>query len=98
MTVWDDDYEAGGDDLIDQFNIENLNSVFVCNQSNPLTIKGMNGTGKLTLAFYNLVTNPTSCIAENNPTFSTKSLVPAGNLEDIVQLRHYMIKNHTNTH
>ena len=71
MEVWEDDPEVDGDDLMDNFTIAMLSSVFDSNQSNPLTIEGMKGIGELTLAFYNLTTNPTSCSAQDNPTLST---------------------------
>ena len=82
VKVWEDDVEVGGDDLIDQINIAMLSSVFDSNKSNPLTIEGMKGIGNFTLAFYYLITNPTSCNAEDSPTLSTaqtcSSSMPGG--------------------
>ena len=78
LEVWEDDFT--NDDVIDNFTVAMLSSAFDSNQSNPLTIEGMTGIGSLTLAFYNLTTNPTSCNAEDNPTLSTKSSAVTGGI------------------
>ena len=67
-------------DLIDNFEIIIDGSVFSFNKSNPLTINGTWGIGRITLAFYNLTTNPTSCDTEAIPTITATSSVCEGNL------------------
>ena len=75
--MWEND-DDNDDDLMDKFTVEMLSSVFDSNRSNPLTIEGMEGIGELTLAFYSLTTNPTSCNAKDNPTLSSKSSITGG--------------------
>ena len=67
--MWEDDHHSGGDDFMDNFTIANLGSLFDFNQSNSLTVNGMEGIGQITLAFYNLTTHPTTCNTEDNGTF-----------------------------
>ena len=76
MEVWDDDPEEGGDDLIDNFTIQLMSSLFDADQSNSQTFNGTEGIGYLTLAFYNLNFNPISCNAENKTIISTNLLLP----------------------
>ena len=74
----DDDPDCGHD-VIDSFAIALQSSVFNYSQYNPITIDGMKGIGKLTLAFRNLTTNPTSCRAEDFLAIRTTTLAPEGN-------------------
>ena len=76
--MWEDDPEVGGDDLIDNFIIANLSSLFDFNQFHSLAVIGMYGIGKITLAFSYLTTNPTTCNTEDNSTFSTAFVIPGG--------------------
>ena len=73
--MWDTDTDVGGDDFMDNFTITNLSSLFDFDQSNSLTVIGMEGIGKITLAFYYLTTNPTmTCNADDELTISSGSL------------------------
>ena len=78
MEVWDDDGNTGGDDLIDNFTIRLMSSLFDGNQSNSrTTVSGIEGIGYLTLAFYNLNFNPISCNVGDTTIISTNSLLPS---------------------
>ena len=78
MEVWDDDPEEGGDDFIDNFTIANLSSLFDFNQSNSLTVKGIESIGKITLEFYNLTINPMTCNAVDDQIINSSSLGSTG--------------------
>ena len=67
-----DDYQIGLD-VIDNFTIIINCSVLGFNKSHPLTINGTWGIGRITLAFYNLTINPTSCDRDTEaiPTITT---------------------------
>ena len=76
MNVWDSAGFSGGDDhLIDNFTITTPGEVsnFV-DQSHSLTVQGQHGIGNLTLAFFNISTDPvTLCNSADVSTFSTSS-------------------------
>ena len=76
--MWENDTELHGDDFMDNFTIANLSSLFDFDQSNSLTVIGMEGIGKITLAFYYLTTNPKTCNAGNDLTIISSSLVSPG--------------------
>ena len=65
-----------GDDLIDNFTIQLMRSLFDGDQSNSRTVNGTEGIGYLTLAFYNLNFSPISCNAEDKTIINTNSLLP----------------------
>ena len=65
------DDEPIGFDRIDIFRIIINGSVFCFNKFNPLTITGIWGIGRITLAFYNLAINPTSCNSETTTIIDT---------------------------
>ena len=61
-TIWEDDPEKGGDDLMDQFIISLPASAPDLNQCHILNVPGQYGIGTLTVAYFNLTTDPvTSC-------------------------------------
>ena len=72
------DDEPVGFDPIDNFQVIINGSVFHFDKSNPLTINGIWGIGRITLAFYNLTINPTSCDTKAIPTITTTSFVCEG--------------------
>ena len=77
--MWDNDIQLHGDDFMDNFTITNLRSLFDFDQSNSLTVIGMEGIGKIALAFYYLTTSPTTtCNAEDELTISSGSLTSPG--------------------
>ena len=78
VEVWDDDPPAGGDDVINNFTVAKLGSLFDFDQPNSLTVNGTVGIGKITLAFHNLTTNPRTCSAEDNLIISSNSSLLAG--------------------
>ena len=78
MALLDDD--ENGFDEIDDFKIIINDSVFCFNKSNPLTINGTWGVGRITLAFYSLIINPTSCDTKPIPTIASTSSLCEGNL------------------
>ena len=76
MAVRDSGADSGGDDhLIDNFTIAIPGKLSNCvDESNSLTVQGQHGIGNLTLAYFNLTTDPiTSCSSADVSTFSTKS-------------------------
>ena len=77
VDVWDSPADEDGINihLIDKFTIAIPQAVSNCvDESNSLTVHGQLGIGNLTLAFFNLTTNPiTSCSSADVPTFSTSS-------------------------
>ena len=84
LSVWDDDTEENGDDLIDSFTIPILSSFLDSPESKLQTFNGTEGIVNLTLEFYNLTSNPSSCSAEDNPTV-TSNLLPTGNLNPLIK-------------
>ena len=72
VDVWDDPADESGMDihLIDNFTIAIPGTVSNCiDWSNSLTVQGQLGIGKLTLAYFNLTTDPiTSCSSADVPT------------------------------
>ena len=75
MDVWDGADEGGHIHLIDRFKIPIPGTVSNCvDESNSLTVQGHHGIGNLTLAYFNLNTDPiTSCKSGDASTFSTNS-------------------------
>ena len=76
MDAWDSVAKEGEDvHLIDQFKITIPGTESNCvDESNSLTVQGLHGIGMLTLAYFNLTTDPTtSCSSANVSTFSTSS-------------------------
>ena len=75
VEVWDDDPEENGDDLIDQFIITILDTVFAVNESEPIIIEGGKGTGYLTIVYCNLTTDQLvpSCSSTDVPTTAITS-------------------------
>ena len=78
MDVWDSAADTGGDEhFIDNFTITIPSKVSIyVDESNLLTVQGQLGIGNLTLAYFNLTTDPiTSCSSADVSTFSagTKS-------------------------
>ena len=67
------DEEEIDSDVIDNFEVIINCSVFYFDKFNPLTINGTRGIGRITLAFYNLIINPTSCDTEAIPTITGTS-------------------------
>ena len=62
--------------LIDQFKITipGTESNYCVDEPNSLTVQGLHGIGMLTLAYFNLTTDPiTSCNSADVSTFSTSS-------------------------
>ena len=76
--MWDDDIEVNGDDLMDNFTIPNLASLFDFNQSNLLTVNRTEGISTVTLEFYNLTINPMTCNAGGELIVNSSSLVSPG--------------------
>ena len=70
--------ESGTDRLMDRFTTAipaTVSSYF--NKSNSLTVQGQHGIGNLTLAYFNLTTDPiTSCSSADVSTFSTCTSSP----------------------
>ena len=61
VDVWDSPEDEPEDDIhsIDQFTIANPRTVSNCfDESNSLTVQGQHGIGNLTLAYFNLTTDP----------------------------------------
>ena len=86
MNVWNDPADEGGKDshLIDNFTIATPVSNCV-DESNSLTVQGHNGIGNLTLAYFNLTTDPiTSCSSADVSTFSTSSPNPNRKVHDYI--------------
>ena len=82
MNVWDSGADTGGEDhLIDRFKIAIPGTVSnSVNQSNSLTVQGQHGIGNLTLAYFNLTTDPiTSCSSADVSTFSAGTQSYYGN-------------------
>ena len=79
VDVFDADVN-GLPDSIDNFTIAIPRSVTNCNQSNSLTFNGTRGIGKLTLGFFNLITNPMGCKMEDDITVTLNSQATGGNL------------------
>ena len=75
MDVWDSGVSGGDDHLMDKFTIAIPGTVSNCvDESNSLTVQGQHGIGNLTLAYFNLTTDPiTSCSSADVSTFSTSS-------------------------
>ena len=80
VDVWDDPADEGGGNahLIDNFKIAIPGTVSNCvDESNSLTVQGQHGIGNLTLAYFNLTTDPiTSCSSADVSTFSTCTSSP----------------------
>ena len=76
------DGAAAGSDghLMDKFTVAVPGTVSNCvDESNSLTVQGQHGIGNLTLAYFNLTTDPiTSCSSADVPTFSATSLSDHG--------------------
>ena len=79
MEVWEDDPEQDGDDIIDNFTIPISNTTFTCNQSKLVNVKGNTDIGNLTVIYYNLTTEPTSCGSVEIQTLNTSSQMQGGN-------------------
>ena len=77
MDVLDSPADVGGIDvhLIDNFTIAIPETVSNCvDESGSLTVQGQLGIGILTLAYFNLTTDPiTSCSSADVSTFSTST-------------------------
>ena len=56
MEVWDDEPDNSAD-IIDRFIIAIPGTVSAVNESEPMIIEGVNGIGKLTIAYYNFTTD-----------------------------------------
>ena len=82
MDVWDRADKGGDIHLIDQFTIAIPGTVSNCvDESNSLTVQGQHGIGNLTLAYFNLTTDPiTSCSSADVSTFSTSSPTPTSKI------------------
>ena len=73
--MWDGADEGGDFHLIDKFKIPISGTVSNCvDESNSLTVQGHHRIGNLTLAYFNLTTDPiTSCKSGDVSTFNTNS-------------------------
>ena len=74
MDVWDSPADEGGDvHFIDRFTIAIPRTVSKsADEANSLTVQGQLGIGRLTLAYFNLTTDPiTSCKSGGVSTLST---------------------------
>ena len=78
MDVFDAD-DNKNTDSIDNFTIAIPRSVINFNQSNSLTFNGTRGIPKLTLGFFNLVTNPMKYNMEDDARVSLNSQATGGN-------------------
>ena len=82
MDVLDSPADVGGIDvhLIDNFTIAIPGKVSNCvDESDSLTVQGLHGIGNLTLAYFNITTDPiTSCSSADVSTFSTSSQSDCG--------------------
>ena len=78
VDVLDDPADEGSKivSLIDQFTIAIPETVASCdNQSNSLTVQGQHGLGNLTLAYFNLTTDPmASCSSADDINVSTSKV------------------------
>ena len=82
MEVWDKDSNINGDDLIDRFIITMADTVLpvMNDDSGQMTVKGVNGTGELTISYYNFTTDqliPSHCSADIITTNIT--IIPSKN-------------------
>ena len=83
MDVWDSGAGKGGDvHLIDRFNITIPGEVSNCvDESNSLTVQGLHGIGNLTLAYFNLTTDPiTSCSSADVSAFCSSCPIPTSKI------------------
>ena len=86
MEVWDSADEGGDVHLIDNFTVTIPVTLSNCvDQSNSLTVQGQHGIGNLTLAYFNLTTDPiTSHSSAEVSAFCTTSLVPISKFYDVL--------------
>ena len=81
MEVWDDDTDKNGHDLIDQFMITIPDiTMSAMHGSDPMTIEGDKGIGKVTITYHNFTTDQLvpSC-SSTDATTTTITITPSKN-------------------